>query len=48
MASQILDMDLKFNSLPVCLRRGAGEEIDRSCHILEFKGKKMTVSITGY
>ena len=41
-------MDLKLNSLPVCLLRGARQEVGQSCHILEFEGKKVMVSITGY
>ena len=38
-------MDLKLNSLPVCLLRGAGQEDGRSCHILEFKGKKISLGM---
>ena len=48
MASQILDMDLKLNSIPVSLLRRAGQEVCQSCNILEFKGKKVMVIITGY
>ena len=48
MASQTLGVDLKLNYFPVCFLRGAGQEVGRSCHILEFKGKKVMVSITGY
>ena len=47
MASQTLGVDLKLNYFPVCLLRGAGQEVGRSCHILEFKGKKVMVSVTG-
>ena len=33
-----------IKKFPVIVSRGAGQEVGRSCHILEFKGKKVMVS----